>query len=339
MIPQEFTTSSNIKIDFTDKYGENHSLSYTLNGNSWAKGNLVSYTVNATNISYKYLYNPLWYMAETNVKAYNSSTKVVTLESNSTSIGSGSCWNWATAMTYFSATHNTTQYDGYKIGDIKDSKGSVFTYHLPTSREFASIVGFINETDIFKESSVPKATILNDGTNNKCRFGYSNSTRNSDVTDISYWSSYSTNLRYAIRYLGTDYCSVWKYQLNTTTGVLTISAKLIDKIGTTETTKMAATMSTISSASAAYWNENVLAGSIQRNMYMAGYYRNGGAGGNGVAETSIGTIAYYWDTTDTFNGGRSCPHYLGFFSEKLYIRVTDGGTQWGYPIRLFRVVQ
>ena len=278
-------------------------------------------------------------MAETNVKSYNSATKVVTLETNSLNIGSGSCWDWATAMTYFSATHNSTQYDGYQAGDIRDSNHSVFTYHLPTSREYASIFGFtITETNIFDASQVSAAVVLNDGIKNKCRFGYSNTTKNSDVTDVSFWSTSDTNLRYAIRFLGTDYCSVWKYQLNITTGVLTISAKLIDKIGTTETSKMATIMSTISSSAASYWNENVLAGSIQRNIYLAGYYRNDGAGGNGAAETAIGVRAYYWDTTDTFNGGRSCPHYLGFSDGRLYIRVTDPGTQWGYPVRLFRVV-
>ena len=337
MIPQSFGSTSSITISFTDKYGVLRTLKYSLNSTSWTRGTCVIYTINSSTITYTYLRNPLWYMAETNVKSYNSGTKVVTLEPDATVKGSASCWNWTTAMSYFSATHNTTQYDGYQMGDIRDSSGSVYTYHLPTTREFASITGFVIENSIFSSTDIAASTVLNNGTTNKCRFGYSTTTRNSDVTDVSYWSSVSSNVRYAIRFLGTDFCSVWRYKIDSANGLLIISAKLINKIETTETSKMATMMATITSTTDSYWAENTIKGSIQRYLYAVGYYLNKGNGGNGTADAGNGERWYYWGTTDSFlgGGGKSSPNYLG----GSCIRITDPGYQWGYPIRLFRIVK
>lgn len=64
-------------------------------------------------------------------------------------------------------------------------------------------------------------------------FGYDATTK-AGITDNSYWNAYSTgtDVRYAIRFLGTDYCSVWKYQTKdngpfegTTQYVLVVTAK------------------------------------------------------------------------------------------------------------------
>ena len=349
LIPQTFNNSNQkIMINFTDANSVNHTLTYVLNGSSWGRGQSITYTVTMLGIKKKYLRNPLWYMAETNVKSYNSSTKVVTLEASATTAGSKTCYNWTTAMAYFAANHTATQYDGYQEGDIKDNVSSVFTYHLPTLKEFASIIGFNNDANLFS-SDITSSTVLNNGTNNICRFGYSNATKNSDVRDISFWSTTATNLRYAIRFLDTNYCSVWKYQLNTSTGLLTISSRIIDMISSSNTTLLNTTMATITSAADSYWSEDAVNGIIQRNIYLVGYYAGTGdganRGGNGIADMGDKAAAYYWTTTDTFQGGTqysstgSSPSYLGFSSNMLKLRSADPGYFWGYPIRLFRVVK
>ena len=344
MIPQSFSNANQkITISFTEANGVSHTLTCTLNSSSWGRGQCITYTVTMLGIARKYLRNPLWYMAETNVKSYASGTKVVTLETSATTGGSKTCYNWSTAMSYFGANHTTTQYDGYKDGDIKDNNNSVYTYHLPTSKEMVSILGFSGNTNIFS-SSVAASTVLNNGTTNLCRFGFSDATKNNDIRDISYWGSVGTNLRYAIRFLDTNYCSVWKYQLNTSTSVLTISSRIIDKISSSNTSLLSTTMSTISNAASSYWAEDAVNGVIQRNIYIVGHYSgSNGEGGNGTANS--GGYAYYWTTTNTYSGGTtyssngSSPSYLGFGSGKLQISETDPGYFWGYPIRLFRVVK
>ena len=137
-----------------------------------------------------------------------------------------------------------------------------------------------------------------------CTFGYNCSTKfsngvsNTDNEGIqykSYWNTYNTTdkTRYAIRFLGTPYCSVWKYQfldLNTTSGRLVVSARLIEPIADTDLTALAVKMTEITSSSY-NWNAGYDKGCVVRTFYACGY-------GSEEQATFVNTHGLYWTTTE-----------------------------------------
>ncbi|WP_177172058.1 fimbrillin family protein [Prevotella sp. khp7] len=267
--------------------------------------------------------NPLWYVAENNVKSYNRTTKVVTLESDPTAAGSAQCYNWYDAMGYFSKTG--TSYNTYWAGDITDGTTG-FKYHLPVEKELYSVipssVNIFNTTDF-----LPSGGLVDSAPT--CIFGYNDVTK-AGIEDWSYWSTYTTiNVRYAIRFLGTPYCSVWKYQWSNR--ILTITAKLIDyldKSDATLGTKLAAYMN-----DASFWTSvNEDEGGMQRQFYSIGYRFNSDNGGTGVADrVENGISGYYWLATKASDEDARL-----FFFNGGYVGISTNNMKWGFSIRLFR---
>ena len=223
--------------------------------------------------------NPLWYVAKTNLET--GGTAFATLNGTS----QGYLWTWTNAMT-LGYTASTTSYDGYALPATpkvvtNGEKGS--TWHLPTHMEWVSIVPGTADFDIFSTSNYSGGTVVTEpactfGYNTDTKYGKGNTTNPSTPVGTqfkSFWSTYvsNTTLRYAIRFLGTPYCSVWRYSYvdyGTTQGRLIINAKLIDQINPDETAKLSAMMTTITNASYD-WSENEAAGSVERVFYATGY--------------------------------------------------------------------
>ncbi len=248
-----------------------------------------------------YKRNPLWWMAKWNIKTDGTFDKT-------TSTSQGGHFTWATALSAGLGLSNpTSSHDGwYTAGKTIEGE----KYHLPTKKEFISIVPFISTNSttngIAVFYSVPAGNTV--VTEEACVFGYDdatkytngNSSTNNGNSYKSYWSTYSTaGIRYAIRFLGTPYCSVWRYKyynLGTTSSHLQISSKLIDQVGVGETAKLSAIMTEISSTSDAYWVEDESRGIMQRDIYACGY--NDGSRDR----------AHYWSATayDASNAWRLC---------------------------------
>ena len=283
--------------------------------------------------------NPLWYVAKANLAA--GGTAFSTIGSTS----QGYCWFWANAMT-LGYTYNTTGYDGYAIPATpkpvtNSDPGS--TWHMPTHMEWVSIVPGTAGFDVFSPANYSGETVITEpacsfGYNNDTKYGKGNTSNPATPTGTKFksvWSTYNNDsLRFAIRFLGTPYCSVWKYQYldyGTTQGRLVISSRLIDQINPDETDRLAAMLTTIQSADFD-WSDNERIGAVQRVFYATGYQ----TGVEGAAPG--GSIPYkyggWWAATklDTDRGWRLDANGNG----DAYLNV--GGSDILNPrtVRLFR---
>ena len=256
--------------------------------------------------------NPLWYVAEYYMTGSNTMASTA---------NAGYFYAWSAAMSNFAA--QTTTYTDYRTAG-KTITGQEGTWHLPVRAEFWSIIPGDDRTN----------TILgfDSETNDKLYslsgviFGYNSDTK-AGITDISYWRNISATKCRAIRFLGTEYCSAWEYEVSGS--VLTITASLI---GVVEGSK--------SSANAAYdaidWN-NLASDdfSIQRTFYIRGYKD---VGSSFTADKYIGSCLAIWSATYSKyetgwagNGSYIIYYYSG------YLDVDSGGRQTaGFCIRLFR---
>lgn len=256
--------------------------------------------------------NPLWYVAEYYMTGSNTMASTA---------NAGYFYAWSAAMSNFAA--QTTTYTDYRTAG-KTITGQEGTWHLPVRAEFWSIIPGDDRTN----------TILgfDSETNDKLYslsgviFGYNSDTK-AGITDISYWRNISATKCRAIRFLGTEYCSAWEYEVSGS--VLTITASLI---GLVEGSK--------SSANAAYdaidWN-NLASDdfSIQRTFYARGYKD---VGSSSTADKYIGSSLAIWSATyskyETGWAGNGS-YILYYYSGNL--DVDSGGRQTaGFCIRLFR---
>lgn len=282
--------------------------------------------------------NPLWYMAETNLNQDGVSFSTV----NSTS--QGYCWRYNSSTGYFQTslgiTYNTTGYNGwYAMGKSIDGE----SYHMPTQLEWASIIPAIYSNNIF--GSYPTAgTVVTEipcvfSYNNDTRYGAGNTSNPATPTGTafkSYWSSYtaSSNVRYAIRFLGTDFCSVWKYQFvdkGSTSARLIISSKLINTISAENNDALVSMMSTITDASY-NWSNDYSQGAVQRVFYACGYHLNkeGAAPGSYEGNTVRGTYACCTPYTSPY------VYFFNFYDNCLWIQNTAERNYQAFPVRLFR---
>ena len=282
--------------------------------------------------------NPLWYMAKSNLNQDASSFSIVN------NINQGYLWVWGEAMAKgYSA--KTTTYNGY---DTPATPKTVYngesgtTWHMPTRMEWYSIIPFTS--NIFS-SDVAAGTIVNE---EACTFGYDNDTKfgegntsnpasPSGKSFKSYWSSYTANSneRYAIRFLGTDYCSVWRYKLynmgsGNTTARLVISSRLIEPIEDTNTLALAAMMNTITD-SEYDWTEDESKGAVERVLYACG--ANNGSSSALPGSHYSGTIGLYWCSTDVDN---TYVWNLYFAVNYLWIYSTTQYKSYARTVRLFR---
>ena len=285
--------------------------------------------------------NPLWWMAEYNLNADGTFDTT-----GSTSQGYCFFWNSSLKTTLGIAASAGESYDGWvpmgkRIGLEK--------YHMPTRLEYTSIVGFTTANSlgiVTLFSTLPTANTV--VTEDPCVFGYSNATRYSNgsnntnnvgIAYKSYWSSYTANsyVRYAIRFLGSDYCSVWRYQYinrGTTTSQLEITAKLITPIAATATTALSNKMTEIMSNSFS-WEPNANNGTIRRIMYSCGHNSNTEGRASGIVGNDRG---HYWSATEvagnSTKGWRFC--WSTGNDADIPLAVQPYEKNYTFTIRLFK---
>ncbi len=323
MIPQTFTASSTITLNITDLDGRSRSVTFSLNGTSWAKGTNIIYTVNSSSVT-TYLRNPLYYVA----KYYLNSSKTF----ETTGGEKQYLWKQATMMTTKFAAQSSS-YDGYQIPAGEHSINGV-PYHMPTANEWYSIIPFT--TNLFS-TSITGGTVQTEGA---CTFGADSSTKTAKAYK-SYWNTYvSSNgmLRYAIRFLGTKYCSVWRYRnigsSASANRALEITAVLIDPIAETATSQLSTKMTQLTNGTFTWpTSDNYTTGAFVRVFYVAGF-AGGKEGISTSVGTGIGTDGFMPSTTTSTIETTSSvgPRYGESYGTSISYALKTNGR----PIRLFR---
>ena len=223
--------------------------------------------------------NPLYYVAEYNLSLATDNT---TFSFNKTAGPSqGSLFLWLEPNETV-ANHNimrtkwaaqTSGYNGYRIPTSTNRILEGESWHLPTQQEYLSIIPAYftmdSQREIFENNNnfVPAGLY----TEPQSVFGYNSATK-TPTAYKSYWSSYSTaNVRYAIRFLDTNYCSVWKYQFDKSGKKLVITSKIIERLASTDTSKLSSKLSEIMSAGYNWTTLDADEGEISRTFYACGF--------------------------------------------------------------------
>ncbi|MBQ4386733.1 MAG: hypothetical protein II822_03930, partial [Prevotella sp.] len=230
--------------------------------------------------------------------------------------------NWSTAMTNFAAS--STSYSSYTNAS-KSISGQSGTWHLPVQAEWHSIVPGAN-TNIWGYVSSSSTTAYKSAYITP-KWGY-NSTTKAGVSESSWFKYVSATELHAIRFLGTDYCSAWKWVWSS--GTLTISATLIGNVTNSESAASAWYSSNWSSLT---WGNNDSKGAVQRSFYARGYANssNLSSGTASSASDNAGSSGGYWSATES-NG--SSAWILYFYSG--IAGVYGDSKSYGFSVRLFR---
>ena len=195
-------------------------------------------TVSIVALNHEIQQNPLWYVAQYNV-SNSAGTAMATTDND------GYFFSWSDAMSKFAA--QTTSYDTYKTGNKTLTGGatgeSALKWHLPIQSEWWSIVPGPSSTNIWSYISTDNTGAYKSAYVTP-KWGYNDGTK-AGISESSYFYRISSTEMRAIRFLGTDYCSAWKWVWSGST--LTVSATLIDEVENVEAT--AAAWYT------AHWNE------------------------------------------------------------------------------------
>ena len=297
--------------------------------------------------------NPLWYVAEYNMTNTPSAS---TLTMGST-ITQSYFYSWADAMAKFSNSSSSKL--AYYWGN-KTISGQSGTWHLPTVYEMNSIIPSCISPTTYNASSTMVSLpdiASSDGTGAtfsqtvNLSFGYNDATKGTNgtyMTESSYWYRKTARIIYAIRYCGTNFCSVWKYERtgssSSGTLVLTITCKLL---GTALTTTQA---SSIYGTDESKWvaefenleftSENhsidMTNGAVQRKFHGTGD-RDGS--GSSAANNGDKGKGWYWTATEgrtKDNSALTNANHLYFYDDTTIGTYHGSGKGWGFPVRLFR---
>ncbi len=223
--------------------------------------------------------------------------------------------------TYGGATvyHTDATYgDKYQFSQIStiNTQAATEGKHVPSQAEWLGIVPALWNTT----AAAGQATLPNYSTNTvtnvsvEVRDGTGSKTT---VTDNAVWlNDWSSNTTmYAVRFIGTDHCSLWKYQYVSGTG-LTVSSMLIDYI---------ATQADAATWLASHYNDS-MSGVTSTVAFGACGFLNPSNG----SFTTGGTGGCYW-SSDTGGVGA---WYMLF--EASVIHVISYNTGYGFSVRLFR---
>ena len=283
--------------------------------------------------------NPLYYVTETNVQDYTESGSIVTVtfDINPASLTDKRVYAKNEAFGKFAKQSSwyDLYWDGHSNGKTVTDANNDFYYHLPCPKEWNSVMPDASANIFEANVSSPVVT---------CIFGY-NATTIAGITDNSYWNSNPTksDVRYVLRFLGTEYCSVWKYQLTkldptTNQCLLVVTAKIIDQLEVGDAS-LESKLAEYMAKDDEWWDyNNPNAGAFQRKFYCQGYLGNT-SDASGYANTQR-YRGYYWTTQKGRNSTEACLFHINGNEAPwvAYSPVTQsyGGTINHFSVRLFR---
>ena len=245
----------NVSGNYANVYTDEQSKSYS------ASFSITSGKYNAVSITYD-VKLPIDYVALGNIQSNTkngSGQWVINTNNNTTSSG----YYW------FSVDNFTTRFGDYTKGMLcNDGK----TYHVATKQEYVSIVPCISH-----ETNSSLYDWTGAKTETQVRFGR----MTSDKSYTSYWSKNGLVL-YAIRFVGTIYCSAWRYEWSSDASIGGGGEIIkVKYLGSNITTSNAA--STLTSSKSYNWN----ASDIVVRKFPATGFRSyaSGEGNTGTSET------------------------------------------------------
>ena len=267
--------------------------------------------------------NPLYYMAKYNITSTKTDGKWTFA---ATELTIGDYYLWSTGLSNFGV--QSSSYDGWATKQLS-VYGSDVTWHLPTHQEMQSIFPVLQSKSIFSETDVPAGEVVEEPS---CTFSYSDA--RTSYAYKSYWSAYSSSTRYAIRFLASPYCSVWKYQfISGTPGKLVVSAKLIGTMSDENTdankTTLESRLASVMEENDSYWEDNEKKGTIQRTIPAGGYYSDTGT------YLQLNEKAYLLTSTYSYtSNGKNYNYWL--YAGAGHINVLGAQNPSSSPVRLFR---
>lgn len=258
--------------------------------------------------------NPLYYISKTNLKNSGSSKILAT------------------------STNDGTYYAQSEV----PAKGSspVSGYHMPDVQEWLSIIpawqnkAFITDyiSSSFTNTAITiggndaNSWVYNNRTSRylknfvKVKFGY-NSTTKAGIWESSYLRYVSATETRAIRFLGTDYCSAWRYVWGSN-GKVTIYATLIGNVENTEAAALAAYNN---------WNTYTFGDDEAKGAVMREFIGRG-AKTSDNADSGKNTSVCYWHYTST-----SLRNVYGVNNNDSYNNIgVNASGNLKFEIRLFR---
>lgn len=283
--------------------------------------------------------NPLWYVAEYNMTNPHTTTWLTM----GTDITQGYFYIHPDAMQLFStgnANGESTYYNGYKhIANAPEGT----TWHLPIQAELWSIVPGHNEANpyhnIFQFVSSENTTVLKEyNVAEKPVWGYNDATK-AGISEVSYFVYENDGLIYAVRFLGTPYCSIWKYAksggfTNSDYGRITITSKMLSEIVTKD--NVATKYGTAVACAAEFdgltfdHGDDIANAASQRVYYMHGL-RYGSSGT--VANQLWGNNGPHWSATHV-DASHTWNLHLGDGYANVY-NASETNTA-GMNVRMFR---
>ena len=236
--------------------------------------------------------NPLWYVAEYNIN-YTPATGTDWDGGDGTfnwgtTADEGYYFAWKDAMKHFTSLGNTTADSPADITKYYAASGSKFSgWHLPILEEFYSVFPAFNQLEVARKNvwDYDSGTGTYKSSTLTAVFGYNKDTQNG-ISDASFWKKISNNELHAIRYLGTDYCSAWKYVWSDK--MLIVSATLIGAVSNSESDAITWYNSNWNSV---YFGNNENCGAVQRIFYA----RGSGSGSKPVVSDYLDR-GYFWAT-------------------------------------------
>jgi hypothetical protein len=255
---------------------------------------------------------PLYYMAEYNISDA-AGTKFAT-----TATG-GRFFMWAETMSKFAAQN--TCYSTYKNA----GKGPNKQWHLPVEAEWWGLIPVhcpSTYVSIYSYVSSSHTTEYKSGYIMPV-WGYNSKTK-AGIPETSYFVYCNTNELHAIRFLGTEFCSAWKWVW--ANGRMTIYATLIGNIGANRNDAAAWYSSNFKYVT---FGNDAIKGAVMRVIYASGetYTSNDQSGKN------VGVCAWFYTATEGSRGAGSV-YVATVGSARAF--VYNDRTTYGFHVRLFR---
>ncbi len=260
--------------------------------------------------------NPLWYVAEYNVN-YDGANY-----SWATSPDEGYYFSWKDAMNAFTTKGNANAASPNSISGYYIDSGDKFSgWHLPSQAEWWSISPGGDLTNIWTFDSSGTGTYK--ASNQTVVFGYNPDTQ-AGIPEASYWKTISSTELHALRFLGTEYCSAWKYVW--TGNGMTVYATLV---GTIDNTSAAAASWYTNHWNDVYFGNDPAIGAVFRSFGISGFSGTG----SGTTADSLPASVYHWSATSQ---NANDAYVLVFASGFSYVDSVNDRKAYGRRIRLFR---
>ncbi|MCR5533733.1 MAG: fimbrillin family protein [Bacteroidaceae bacterium] len=273
--------------------------------------------------------NPLWWLNKANEATTTNSY-------SSSSIGGRTeyYYNWFKAMQNWS--NNQTPRTAWTAGNKSSTvSGATGKWHMGVLGEWNSVLPYQN-IFAFTYTSGKYTPDFSADTHKYC-FGYDSSSKTlkSETTRFYQLSGSSAKVVYAIRFIGTEYCSAWKWVIqdngasSSSPRKLLIYSILIEKLNNVSAADSWSNTASNWQNIESIWSqmgensENGLA--CRRSLVAAGYPYNG----------LYGVTGYYWPATGTTEGTEVYPTSITFGSGGIATYQTAWNQDEGRSVRTF----